>query len=226
MEDKNWIGANIWYLIGAMALGFLLMRILPVGRLLLVALLFIVPIAVLVYFLYQRFGKKAVQRKKSKEQAALAERINQCNSSITQLKKELRDIDKSLSELQREIGEPESLPRGTLAKTQSLISSFKKEKELRLAKIRFYQSCREKLEMLYRNHDLTRSLQSKMDQLKKLKESHYEELADMESMRSDLSYQQGFFETFDQLSLRVLNTESISDTELLHEELEKMVDEI
>ncbi|MEZ5059891.1 MAG: hypothetical protein R2879_22890, partial [Saprospiraceae bacterium] len=66
----------------------------------------------------------------------------------------------------------------------------------------------------------------KVNQLKQLKESHYEDLAEMESLRSDLSFQQGFFESLDQLSLRVLNTESIGDTEVLHKELEKMVDEI
>jgi chromosome segregation ATPase len=226
MEDKNWIGANLWYVLGAMALGFFLIRFIPVGRFFLIGLLFLVPILALGYFLYKRFGTSTLQKNKNKEQAALADRINQCNTSIHQLKKELRDIDKSLEELYQEISQPEKLPKATVAKTKALIDSFKKEKELRLAKIRFYQSCREKLEMLYRNHDLTLSLKSKMDQLKQLKESHYEELAEMESMRSDLSYQQGFFETFDQLSLRVLNTESISDTELLHKELEKMVDEI
>ncbi|MCB0661571.1 MAG: hypothetical protein KDC24_02435 [Saprospiraceae bacterium] len=225
MEDKNWIGANIWYVIGAMALGFFMIRFVPVGRFLLIALLVLVPIAGLMYFIFQRFSGNT-SNTKGQEQTALSDRIKQCNTSIEQLNKELKAIDNSLEELEKELLQTADLPKATVAKTQALITSFKEEKELRLAKIRFYVACREKLEMLHRNHTLTRSLQSKMEQLKQLKESHYEELAEMESLRSDVNYQQGFFESFDQLSLRVLNTESIRDTELLHKELEKMVDEI
>ena len=50
--------------------------------------------------------------------------------------------------------------------------------------------------MLHRNHALTRALQSKMEQLKQLKESHYEELAEMESSATEQENQVKLFGSF------------------------------
>jgi hypothetical protein len=227
MEQKNWASSNFWYLIGAMFLGFILIRFVPVGRFFLLGLIFLLPVVGLVYFIKNRLEKsKDSKASMPEEKKALLLRKEQCDLSILSLKSELENIDNSIAELQGELVKPEAIPITTRQKTEQLLNSFLEEKELRLAKIRFYQSCKEKLEMLDRNHTLTLALKEKVNQLKQLKESHYEDLAEMESLRSDLSFQQGFFESLDQLSLRVLNTESIGDTEVLHKELEKMVDEI
>ena len=71
MEEKNWIGTNIWYVLGAMALGFFMIRFIAVGRFFLIALLIVVPIVAITYFLIQRFSKKAAS-KGGEEQKALA----------------------------------------------------------------------------------------------------------------------------------------------------------
>jgi len=217
-------GYGIWLLVAAAVAAFFMIRM---GRAISFALLIAVVSGAIGYFLFRlirdyRHRKAFLQSATGK----LETRVHFCKEQIGSFKNEIKNIETSIGDLQTEMNQPLELNRDTWTNTSKLLDSFKKEKRLREAKINFYESCVVKLQTLQHNRRLTEKLSEKISELKQLREQHYEELADMEAMKTEIAYEEGFFQSFDELSLRLLKTESLSDTEVLQKELDKMIGEI
>ncbi|MEL6863154.1 MAG: hypothetical protein AAFP19_01990 [Bacteroidota bacterium] len=179
------------------------------------------------YYLYQE--RKRRQRKanyaKSTE-GIIDQRMDTCAKEIHKNREEIKEIRKSIAEIEEKIKASKSLKAPTLAESEKLISAFKKELELRSSKIRFYESCRTKLLTLRDNHQMLKAIGEKQEQLKLLRESHYEDLANMESMRTQLELDKTYLQTIDTLSLRMLNSHSLDSVQELELELNQMTKEL
>ena len=97
---------------------------------------------------------------------------------------------------------------------------------LRKTKIVFYQTSKQKLESLLANHLLADKLVDKQRVLQELQENQYEELASMESLKTNLEHEVVYLRTIDQLSLRMLKSQSLQEAESLRLELIEVTNEL
>ncbi|MCB0583635.1 MAG: hypothetical protein KDD10_30425, partial [Phaeodactylibacter sp.] len=98
--------------------------------------------------------------------------------------------------------------------------------KLRQSKISFFETALHKLEVLQHNRLLTQSISDKELELKRLKEGHYEDLANMEELRSDVEMETLYLDTIDELSLKLNSSTSLENAESLRKELEEMTREL
>lgn len=226
-ERKNYFQWNFWTILVILFAVVATFRLLLFNRFALLLVLSIAATGGLLYFLWQRWS--AFRKRKAylaSTAGKLSIRIADFEKQIDQLQQEIRDIQSSIEELKSSILQQEGISERSREQTRTVLRSFEKERDLRLEKIRFYQTCIHKLEKLRTNHQLTQSLSQKTRLLKKLQEKHYDDLAEMEAIRTELNYEENLLLSMDELSLRLLNTESVSETQGLQEELEKMTREV
>ena len=202
---------------------FLALRMVVVKPFLFGSLFLLLALGYVGYYGYQRRERRRRAEAYANSTEGMIElRLADCRRQLVRIRKELSDINDSIRALNKNLQtEAETLPR-TWVETQRLLASFEEERELREKKIRFYQQCIAKLQRLRRNHELTASLESQHQKLKLLQERHLDDLADLENLRTSLAYEQRYLETIDELSLRMLRSESLRDAATLNRELEQL----
>ena len=202
---------------------FLSLRMLLAKPFLLFTVLAVLLLCGVGYFLYQRRQKRRAEAAYRESSTGMIEtRIAECQARIRENERELSDILDSMTALNLHLKAPaETLPR-TRAETERLLASYEEERLLRERKIEFYRQCITKLQRIQRNHRLTQTLESEQAKLKRLQERHYDDIADLENLRTTLEYEQRYLETIDALSLRMLQSESPRDAQLLYRELDEL----
>jgi len=111
-------------------------------------------------------------------------------------------------------------------KSKRILAGFYKELELRKAKIDFYEICQSKLETLNYNHNFSLELASKQKKLNEFQEDHYEDIANMETFKTDLEYNKHYMETIETLSLKMLESTSLDSAQRLQDELKEITKEL
>ncbi|MEN0003357.1 MAG: hypothetical protein AAF798_04415 [Bacteroidota bacterium] len=168
------------------------------------------------------------QRRKAKDSRvkslnAIQQRIDYCEDQLVQLKAEVAEIKADLRDLQLQKRKNSSTLNTTNKKdTERLLAAFEGELLVRLKKQSFFETCLQKLNRLYANQELSADLAEKQERLRKLQENHYEDLAEMEALRSDMELDVFYLDTIESLSEKMLLTNSSSEAEALQLELEKM----
>ena len=211
------------FLLGFVVLIFL-MRINRVAFFIMLALLLVV--SLVVYLTRQIRQKKQAAAFARSSEGVIQAQMDTCQQHIQKLKTEAQEIHQNIKELQAQIQQSKNLKTNTRAESKKLIDAFENELKLRNVKIDFYEDCLKKLQNLLHNHSLLKELENKQQKLKQLQEARYEELADMESVRSNLEYEQTFLESIDTLSLRMLDSDSPDKAEALQLELDKLSQEL
>ena len=151
---------------------------------------------------------------------------NNCQAKIDALNDEMESINSSINELINKLhNNPEATSKAK-AETKKLINGFREEKKLRQSKIDFYQLAQSKLDQIFKNHQLTEDLKSNRAKLEALKETNIDEVADMEGMKTYIDYEREYIDTIDTLSLKMLDSRSIENTEVLKLELVEMTKEL
>ncbi|MCP3928363.1 MAG: hypothetical protein GY705_04610 [Bacteroidetes bacterium] len=140
--------------------------------------------------------------------------------------KEISEILRNIQDLKVRLTGDLEIPKHQREKTERLIEGFKKELDLRETKINFYETCIHKLKGLLNGQILSKELKEKQKKLKLLREDHQEDMAKMEEMKSDMEFDHFYLDTIDNLSLRMLSSESLADAEQVQLELEEMTREI
>ena len=206
------------------AILFLLMRI---NRVAFLIVLGIMLLATLVVYVNRQIRQKrdAAAFARSSEGVILTQ-INTCAAHIERLKSEILEIRQNITELKEQVRQTEGIKTNTRTKTEKLILAFENELKLRNLKQTFYKDCQQKLQTLLKNHRLMNELENKQQKLKNLQEARYEELADMEAVRSNLEYEQHFLETVETLSLRMLSSDSADKAEALQIELDNVSEDL
>ena len=97
---------------------------------------------------------------------------------------------------------------------------------MRKAKIDFYETCQSKLETLNYNHNFSQDLVSKQKKLNELQEDHFEDIASMETFKTDLEYNKHYMETIETLSLKMLESTSLDSAQRLQLELKEITKEL
>ncbi len=217
-----------WYIIAALAVAFLLIALL-FRRLLYILLIlggFMIVIG-LAFFLLKflwNFGKK--EDIDYSVEASLDRQFAQSKEQINKNKNDLKEIQKAIDDLESSLDNKLELLEKNREKSKRILAGFYKELELRKAKIEFYQICQTKLETLNYNHNISLELASKQKKLSELQEDHFDDIANMETFKTDLEYNKHFMETIETLSLRMLQSNSLDSAQQLQLELKEITKEI
>ena len=192
-----------------------------------VSLLLGIALVVGLYWLYQkRRARRSEEAYRNSTEGMIATRLEQCRTEIAANERELNAIYESIAALRKQLqGAPDELPR-TRAETERLLASYEQERLLREKKIEFYRQCIARLQRMQRNHERTRTLEHEHAKLKQLQEKHYDGIADLESLRTSLEYEQRYLDTIDELAVRMLRTESPRDAQVVNRELDRMSREL
>lgn len=211
-----------WLLLGLASM-LILTRIVPQLRFFFPVLLLIL-IIIWGIWAWREWSKR--QAFENSKEGAIHSKINFCREEINRNKKEIADILENIAELTTRLNENLELTAAYRQETTQLIDDFKKEQQLRTARIDFYDACIRKLEALLHHQQMAQTLARKKEKLKQLKEQNYETLADMEALRSDVEFDAFYLDTIDELSSRMSRSTTVDDAEGLRLELEKMTREI
>ncbi len=221
--NKNTLTGWQFLLLGIAIL--LVFRLVLFNRFLLFTFLALCAIAILVFIVYQLIEYRRKAASLDEVDVMLAQRIDSCNDEIGQLEAELVKIEQTIQELEIELQNFE-INSEALNRTVQLKKSFVEERDLRRKKIAFYQTSISHLKKWQYNHKLVRKLERKNTELKRLKSKNYEELGEMEAFKTEMKLELDALNSFDNLSLKLMNTESIRTTETLLRELESMKQEM
>ena len=211
-----------WILVALLALAALLVFS---RRLALLVMLFLLTTAVMASLYYLSTWLLGF-RKKRDLTTSIEEMRGECTNQIVKYREELAEIEQNLNEITASQRQAQALNPQPQEESERLQAAFEREKQLRLTKIGFYETCRAKLENLLYNQMVAQQLAEKQSKLSKLQEGHHEDLAKMEQLRTELDYEKDFLESIGQLSLRMADSHSLDAAEELQLELEEITKEL
>ncbi|MCB0548304.1 MAG: hypothetical protein KDD19_12045 [Phaeodactylibacter sp.] len=175
------------------------------------------------FFLWSSLQKRRKAKvRRTTVEGMSEERIEYCQEQISKNQKEAGQIRESIKELKTQMASGEGLANKTREDAIRLIKEFESELKLRQSKISFFETALHKLQTLQYNRLLTQSINDKELELKRLKEGHYEDLASMEELRSDVEMETLYLDTINELSLKLNSSTSLENAESLRQELEEM----
>jgi len=217
-----------WYPLAALAVLFLLVAIIfrPLFYILIIVggILLASAFAFFLFsFLWNLSKKKQVDLS---IESSLERQLLQCKEQINKNKLEIRDIQKSIDDLEASFDNKLELLEKNRQKSKRILAGFYKELELRKAKMDFYITCQTKLDTLSYNHNFSQELASKQQKLSELQEDHYDDIASMETFKTDLEYNKHYMETIESLSLKMLRSTSLDSAQQLQTELKEITKEL
>ncbi len=180
-----------------------------------------------VYFIVKYWSdqKKAKAFQNSME-GSISQNLKLCEDQILKNQNEMIEIQENINELKDSLDNKMEINENTMYESEMLIRGFEKELDLRNAKLEFYNTCKEKIQILQFNQKLTEKLNSKREKLRKLQEDHFEDLANMEQLRSDMDYNKSYIDTINRLSLKMVESTSLSSAQELQDELKLISKEL
>jgi len=223
MSDENGSQGNLLKIVLGVFLLLFLFRF--AGRLgfLFLMLLIIAGLVFGIYFLWQAFQKRrAERRRESTLEGKAYTKMKHCEEQISRNEQEANEVKKSIFELRKQLEGVEEVSPRKKAEANRLMKEFESELRLRHAKIDFFRAAKRKLERIQRNKLLDETLSAKEEELKRLKEGHYEDLADMEALRSDMELETLYLDTIESLSIKMDQSKSMESVKSLQRELEEM----
>jgi hypothetical protein len=180
-----------------------------------------------IFFIVKHFrdAKKEEEFKNSME-GSIRQNLELCDEQIVKNNKEVLEIKENIYDLQEKLEVKSMINENTVRESELLISDFERELDLRNAKLAFYKICKEKIHNIHFNQTLADEVANKRERLKQLQENHFEDLADMEKLRSDVDYAKTYIDTITNLSIRMSQSTSLSSAQELHNELKLIAEEL
>jgi len=190
-------------------------------------ILTLVGISILVFYLVQqwRLRNKEVTPRDEME-SGIHEKLNNCKKQIAAIKKERAEIESNIASLETKLQSVLEISPQTRKESERLVQEFQNELDLRNTKLQFYESCMLKLKSLRHNFQLSKEINKKQETLKRLRESNQEDIADFEELKTALEFEQSYLNTIDELSLKMLDSNSLQDAKALQLELETITKEL
>ena len=162
----------------------------------------------------------------SSMEGTISHNLKLCDDQIVKNQEELIEIQENINELKDSLDDKMNINETTMTESEMLIKGFERELDLRKAKLDFYGICREKIKNVQFNQELGQKLAHKKEKLKRLQEEHFEDLAEMEKLRSDMDYNKSYIDTINRLSLKMVESTSLSSAQELHDELKLITKEL
>ncbi len=156
----------------------------------------------------------------------LNQSIQACDDQIQKNINEIEEIKEDIDDLDSHLIPGHDINEKSRVESERLIRAFDKQIDLRKTKLAFYETCKKKLETILYNHKLALALEKKQNRLNELEEGQYESLAQMETLKTELEYDKSYISSIEQLSLKMLRSNSIGDAEALNLELVQITKEL
>ena len=194
-------------------------------------MLFIIALAMLViggigYFIKQGINSRKRKNYEKTYAGNIDTKIQHAENQISKHQHEMEEIHKNIADLKARLRNSPDLKQAMVEETKRLIIAFENELKLRSAKISFYQISIQKLKSLLQNHNMIQEIANKQENLKRLQEGHYDDLADIENMRSDMEYEKFYLDSIENLSNKLLQSDTLDLANSLKEELEEITREL
>ncbi len=211
----------------SLALVFLLVLAAIVARpLFLVICVVLVFVYIFKYSSWLRDEEKETRVSESPALRDIRQSIDECAEQLEKLESDIVSINEEITDMELQLAMSDNLRPEAIVEGRILISRFEEQLALRKTKITFYRTCQQKLSNLEANHLMAKKLEEKQRKLQELQENQYEELASMESLKTILEREVIFLRQIDQLSYRMLNSQSLQEAEALKAELVAVTDEL
>lgn len=154
----------------------------------------------------------------------LVERANSARSRISELRKEAREIEIKIKELET-LTETEKLTSGKQwGKSLALLTGYQEELALREAKAEFYARSMKTLTELNEKWRQERRLNELQNGLKQLRTPvGKDEQLKMRALKEDLTREQELLKSYKELSKRLDKSDSLANAQLLRKELERLL---
>jgi hypothetical protein len=180
-----------------------------------------------IFFIVKHFrdAKKEEEFNDSME-GSIRQNLELCEDQMTKNREEVLEIKDNIYDLKEKLEVKSMINENTIKESEFLISGFERELDLRNAKLEFYKICKEKIHNIHFNQTLADEVANKRQRLKQLQEDHFEDLADMEKLRSDVDYTKTYIDTISNLSIRMVQSTSLRTAQELHEELKLITQEL
>lgn len=178
------------------------------------------------------FGIKALMRRYRDKQfqktteGQIHARLLYCREQIQRNKEESQEVEQSIQDLEEKLNQNIELNPQSKDETNRLIEAFESELKLRKTKIAFFQTCEFKLQQMLNNFGYTKSLDAQKEKLRKLQENHFEDLAQMEELKSGVEMDVLYLDTIEKLSQRITESTNTNDAEQVRMELETMTNDL
>ncbi len=217
----------IYGLIGVFLLAFML-RFMIAFRFVLFAVLIVAGVPAGIYFLLKYLRNRKIEKEyRASTEGRIASRLDECRVLLQENRDEIKDIRSNIKELEAEQKKyDQKMATRNWKDLQELIGGFKAELELRNSKALFFQRCIQKLDQMLDNHRLSKALEEKKNKLQSLQDEHFEELAKLEELKSDVEMDVFYLDTIESLSQRMLASSTVDDALQLKKELEEMTREL
>ena len=202
---------------------WILMKVHPLGFM--VILLAALVLGSIFYFFKTKQDQKEADRYAKTTEGRVAQRLENCKKELAVHQREITEIKQDIFELQQSL-KSKNLNDDTRRESERLLNDFKTELNLRQTKVEFYETCQQKLSTLLDNQKMTNQLANKRKKLNQLRERNYEDLAQMEGMKSEMEDDQFYLDSIDRLSLRILESDSVNSAETLQLELREITKEL
>jgi hypothetical protein len=223
MKNEKPSGLNIlWIVIFVVAALFAMRFIMALGRVFLV----VGALGLLAYGIYElvSYLRQSAEKKRyaKSTEGIIENRVDRCMAEIGKNRKAIAGIRQNIEDLEKKLLQASQATAESRGHTRKLIGDFQAEIELREAKIRFLETCVQKLQVVLHNYELSKAFAQKKSELQMLREKNFDEIADLEALRSDIEYDRAHLETIDYLSTRLLGSQSLETVDALRRELEEM----
>jgi hypothetical protein len=177
----------------------------------------------LIYSLYMGLSDAQQAKKRANSLAGQIEgRLAYCREQLAESQQEIDRIQGHIREIQGYQSEDTALGEKNTEEQRQLLRGFQSELKLRHAKASFYRRCIQKLEHMLHNQEVAENLASKKEELRRLQEERYEDIADLEELKSTIEMDTMHLKTIDELSSRMLESNSLDHALSLKNELEQM----
>ncbi len=179
------------------------------------------------FFIVKHFrdAKKEEEFNNSME-GSIRKNLELCEEQIAKNNLEVLEIKENIYDLKEKLEVKSMINENTVRESEFLINGFERELDLRNAKLEFYKICKEKIHNIHFNQTLADEVANKRERLKQLQEDHFEDLAEMEKLRSDVDYTKTYIDTISNLSIRMSQSTSLNSVKELQEELKLITQEI
>lgn len=223
MESKSPSGSRVVFIVFFVLAALFASRFLMAfGRMFLV----LAGLALLGYGVYLALGYvrdlREKKRHESSPEGVIESRMVYCASEIEKNREAVEGIRRIIAGLEEKLRLANQAGEENKQHTRTLVREFEAEMELREAKVHFLETCLRKLQIIQHNFELSKTLALKKAELQAMREQNFEEIAGLEELRTGIEYDRTYLETIDNLSSRMIGSQSLETVKALRKELEEM----